>query len=257
LSSFHSRRSGSHEHRLDEGFDVRLAGVVGAQLRCAGLVQRALEEGAEDAGLDELPVRFRGVGQGADLLRGELEHGGLLEQVAVEVADLARAEGAAPRHDLEQLLQPLGEEVRDRPARLVTSVKVPSGSRPTSSAKKQKMMRLRKRATRRFLLHGHVDLGPAFGVVVFDALPLWSERATLGDLLRQLLGDAVGGAREGRSRSGSVNRQRSLCRTFGLVELVVGELDGFLHRAVEVGADDVAVEVAHHEQGRVERATSR
>ena len=38
------------------------------------------------------------------------------------------------------------------------------------------------------------------------------------------------------------------------VNLVIGELVGFLDGAVEVGADDVAVEIADDEQGRVEQA---
>ena len=37
------------------------------------------------------------------------------------------------------------------------------------------------------------------------------------------------------------------------VNLVIGELEGFLDGAVEVGADDVAVEVADDQQGRVEQ----
>ena len=41
-----------------------LAGVVRAQLRRAGFrVQAALKQRAHDAGLDELPVRFGGVGE--------------------------------------------------------------------------------------------------------------------------------------------------------------------------------------------------
>ena len=36
------------------------------------------------------------------------------------------------------------------------------------------------------------------------------------------------------------------------VNLVIGELEGLLDRAVEIGADDVAVEIADDEQGRIQ-----
>ena len=52
---------GLHDHGLDDQVDVGGAGVVGAELGALGGVEGALEEGAEDGGLDVAPVLLRGL----------------------------------------------------------------------------------------------------------------------------------------------------------------------------------------------------
>ncbi|MGA2177762.1 MAG: hypothetical protein ABSH38_22530 [Verrucomicrobiota bacterium] len=42
-------------------------------------------------------------------------------------------------------------------------------------------------------------------------------------------------------------------QVFRAVNLVVDEFVNFLHRAVKVRFDNVAVKIAHHEQGRIEQ----
>ena len=74
-----------HQHRLDDEQDVVAAGVVGAELGALGGVQAALEEGAEDGGLDAGPVEGGGVGEESRPSAVEVEHGGVVEQAAVEV----------------------------------------------------------------------------------------------------------------------------------------------------------------------------
>ena len=46
----------SHHHRLDDQQDVRLAGVVRADLALLTRIEQALEERAEDARLDAGPI---------------------------------------------------------------------------------------------------------------------------------------------------------------------------------------------------------
>ena len=56
---------------LQERLDVGAAGVVGADLRTLGGVQRPLEERAEDRRLDAGPIVLVDVGQGVDFRRGQ------------------------------------------------------------------------------------------------------------------------------------------------------------------------------------------
>jgi hypothetical protein len=50
-----------------------------------------------------------------------------------------------------------------------------------------------------------------------------------------------------------LREKRSSFRDFPDRQSVVGEFVNLLHRAVEIGFDDVAVKIAHHEQGRIEQ----
>ena len=50
-----------HHYRLHDPLDVVPAGVVGAELSAAAGIERALEEGAEDGGLDIAPVEPGGL----------------------------------------------------------------------------------------------------------------------------------------------------------------------------------------------------
>jgi hypothetical protein len=85
---------------------------VGAQLGALAGVETALEQGAEDRGLDERPVEPADLEQGGDLGAREREDVAGVEQAAVEPVDLFRAEQAAVGgHLREQLAQGPGEDV--------------------------------------------------------------------------------------------------------------------------------------------------
>ena len=85
--------------RLDHGgqhqpLDVGARGVVRAELVPLAGVERAFEQGAEDGRLDVFPLGLGRLDQQRDLLAGERQRVGLLEQLAVEVQHLA-GDGAA------------------------------------------------------------------------------------------------------------------------------------------------------------------
>ena len=72
----------------------------------------------------------------------------------------------------------------------------------------------------------------------------------MGELFRQFLGDLGGGAL-GLEVFGSLESGAEHAPILRAVNLVIGELVGVRDRAVEVGLDDVAVEIAHDQQGWV------
>src|ERR1039458_671870 len=94
-----------HEGRLDDGYDVFAAGVLRAQGGALVGVETAGEERAHDARLDELPVSLGRLGEQAALVVAEIEDGGILEQMAVEIPDFVFAEISAFGHDAEEPLQ--------------------------------------------------------------------------------------------------------------------------------------------------------
>ena len=79
-----------------------------------------------------------------------------------------------------------------------------------------------------------------------------SETGDLGEFRASVFGDLRGGAlrfEEIRDRQ----KRAENPQIFRAVNLVVGEFVRFLNRAVEIGADDVAVKIADDEQGRIEQ----
>ena len=85
---------------------------MGAELSALGRVESALEEGAEDGGLDLGPVEVGGVGDGAQLVAGEAEGGVVVEESAVEPFDALGAEesaGFAVGHQPEESGESAGE----------------------------------------------------------------------------------------------------------------------------------------------------
>jgi hypothetical protein len=120
---------------------------VRAQLAALGRVQPALEQGAEDAGVDGAPVQ-RAALRSSATSGGSAGHGDGLEQPAVEPGHVVHAEQAAVAHGGEQLpgpaAQPLGLVIARLPTRRSN---MRPGSRPTSSAKKQNRHWVRKWAT--------------------------------------------------------------------------------------------------------------
>ena len=98
-----------HQHRLDDQQDVVLAGVMRPQLRALGGVQTTLEECAEDGRLDRAPIQRIDAGDGIHGVAVQLQHQVIVEQTAVEVADLIRTEVTAFLHGAEQLAKDTGE----------------------------------------------------------------------------------------------------------------------------------------------------
>ena len=92
-------------HRVDQPPDGRGVGVVGSQLAALGRVQPALEQGAEDAGVDGAPVQRAGGLQGDQVGSGQRRHLDLREQATVEPGHVVDAEQAAVAHGCKQRLQ--------------------------------------------------------------------------------------------------------------------------------------------------------
>ena len=92
---------GLHHDGIDEDIDIFLAREVRAKLGALGGVQAALEQGAEDGGLDRAPIQPGGCGDAGDFIGGQVGDGGAVEKIAVEVADGFEAEFAALGHRLE------------------------------------------------------------------------------------------------------------------------------------------------------------
>ena len=94
---------------------------------------------------------------------------------------------------------------------------------------------------------GDVHFGAGVGVRQFGAFALLQGRATSANFSASFsVTCAV--VRWGLRKSGSSNSGAEHAQVLRAVNLVVGELVGFLDRAVEIGADDVAVEIADDQQ---------
>ena len=97
-------QQGAAQDRLDDQHDLVPVRVVGAKLGALLRVQPALEQGAENGGVDLRPVQGRG-GQGEvdfRLLQGQ--GGGVLKQAAVEPGHRLEANPPAAGHRAEQFL---------------------------------------------------------------------------------------------------------------------------------------------------------
>jgi hypothetical protein len=68
---------------------------VCAELAALGGIEAALEEGAEDGGIDGRPIELGGGDDVADFIGGKFENPGVLKESAVEVGDGFQAEVAA------------------------------------------------------------------------------------------------------------------------------------------------------------------
>ena len=82
---------------------------MGAELGALAGVQAALEQGPENGRLDGRPVQVADVDQDVHTLAVQLQDPVVVEQAAVEMADLLGAEPAADRHSLEELAE-LGDK---------------------------------------------------------------------------------------------------------------------------------------------------
>ena len=95
---------------------------------------------------------------------------------------------------------------------------------------------------------GDVDFGAGVSVGQLGAFSLVQGAGYLGELFRKLLGDLGSGAL-GFEELGILEGGKENAPVLRAVNVVVDELVNFLDRAVEVGLDDVAVEVADDQQG--------
>ena len=118
------------DHRLDDAHDLVPVGVVRAELRPLVRVESALEQRAEDRGVDLRPVEVRRIEGRLNLGPRERQRRVVLEQSAVEPVDGLEPHPAAGRHRAEKvpcqrrefvgplprLLQHAGEHViREKP----------------------------------------------------------------------------------------------------------------------------------------------
>ena len=170
-----------HEHGFDEGHDVVPAGVLRAQRGQLVGVEAAGKEGAHDAGLDELPVRLGGLRQDAALVVVQVEDGGILEQMAVEVANLVGAEHAALGHRAEERFERLGELVRIVQGGLGQLGEEVLGQQAGVLGEEAEDEPIEEAGDAEVLALGNVDLGAGVGVGQFGAFAL-VQRA--GDLRR-------------------------------------------------------------------------
>ena len=207
-----------------------------AELTAPVGVEPALEERAQDGGLHLRPVERGGGADGAQLLAGEGQRRGVVEEPAVEPGDPLRAEIAAPvRHQPEQIREPVRErygivgarrdQVAHDPARQEAGV---LGEEAEQHAVEEVRHDLGVVPAR---LHRACDLGEAGG-------------GGLRDLVRRLLR----AQRLGLAHHGAEDAQRS---GGVLGEIVEGDgVDDGLGVG-EVGVDLDHVHVADDERGRV------
>jgi len=88
-----------------QALDIGARGVVGAEGVALGGVQRALQQGAEDGGLDEAPVGTRGFAQELDLVFIQRQYAGVGKQATIEAQHAGTdggGEGVAVVHVLPQ-----------------------------------------------------------------------------------------------------------------------------------------------------------
>ena len=91
------------QHWLDEILDVAPAGVFRTEGGSCGGIESALEEGAEDGGIDRSPVEQGGLVDSGDLGRLESEDDGIGEEASVEIRDGLVLELATLGHRAEEL----------------------------------------------------------------------------------------------------------------------------------------------------------
>jgi hypothetical protein len=195
-------------------------------------VQPALEQGAEDAGVDRAPVHRRGGLERRHVGRVQRRHGDGLEQPAVEPGQVVHAEQAAVAHGLEQAgelaAQPLGRDHHTH-----QPLEQPLGQQPHVLGKEA------EQALRQEVAH---LLGRHPG----RAQP----RRGAGKGLRRRFGDvAVAAPRAPGVRLGPQCAQ-------ALAQLRIGQVGQRKHVALTGRAGEVRVHldaqpVAHHQQRRV------
>ncbi len=199
-----------HEHGLNDGDDVVPAGELRAQRGQLVGVQAAGKEGAHDAGLDVLPIRLGRVREDAALVIVQIEDGGILEKMAVEMANLVSAEHAARGHRAEERFERLGEMVRvvqGRPGQLREEL---LGQQVGVLGEEAEDEAVEEPGDAEALALGDADFGAGVRVRQFGAFALVQGAGDFGELFRQLLGDLGGGAL-GLEEFGIPRKRRGAC----------------------------------------------
>lgn len=97
------------DHGGDEALDGVAVGVVRAELAALVRVEAALEQGAEDGGVDVGPIERGGALDDGDVVRLQGQRGRVIEQAAVEPGHLVIADAPAlVRHRGEELARERG-----------------------------------------------------------------------------------------------------------------------------------------------------
>ena len=204
-----------------------------AELRALGRVQAALEQRAEDAGLDRGPVGRHDAGQHGQRGLVQRQHAVVVEQAAVEVGNLVHAEPAARAHGREKLAQLRVEGRWLAAGALHQPAKQPVGQQPHvlgEEAEEQADQEV-----------GHGRRGVA-------------GRAQPVGQLRELAGHAL---RDPLRRLGALEMARvaedgpQAGQPLGRQQVVQGQRRGLVEPVDEVGVDDDGREVGDHQQGRV------
>ncbi|HEU0010821.1 MAG TPA: hypothetical protein VFT34_13470 [Verrucomicrobiae bacterium] len=178
----------SHEHGFNERLDVRLAGVMRAELGPLLRFNGAFKERSHDAWLNELPVCFARLGEFSQLVLGQFKHGGFLEKMSVEVADFVLPERAAARHDFEQLFHRLGEMVEIVEAGLEQFAEQLFGQQSCVLSEEAKDDAVEKAGDAEVFPLRDVHFGARPGVGQLAAFPLLQRLGDFGDCLGESFG---------------------------------------------------------------------
>ncbi len=188
-----------------------------------------------------------------DFVFGEFKDGGFLEQMAVEMANLVFAKRAALGHDVEKLFECFGEMTGSSTPVLSSSVNKLLRQQAGVLGEEAKDDAIEKAGDAEVLaLRDNSLPRGSWRRPVRSASRFWSDLATSA-IVPARFSVTCAVVRCGLRKSGSVNSGAEQAQIFRAVNLGVGELVRLLHRAVEIGADDVAVEIADDEQGRIQQ----
>ena len=242
----------SHEHRFNQRFNIRLAGVMRAKLRPLAGVKAALEQVAHDAWLDVLPVCGGGGGQRPDFVRCEFKYRGIVEKMPVEMADFVKAKPSAFRHAAEKVFQRFRKSLRIIEADFADFRKDIRRKQAGILREKTEHKAVEKPGDAKIFLLRNVMLLARFRVAQFNRFALLQRKGNRRDLPGERFRDFRRGAlRAERARIGEHRAEHA--QGFRGVNLCVAEFVGFLHRAVEIRADNELFKVANDKQGRVEK----
>ena len=222
-----------------------------AKLRALVRIEPALEKISHDAGLDELPVGLASDRELADFIFGQLEHARVFEKVTIEMANLVRAERAPFRHRLKQIFQDFGEVRGVIDAGLENVGHDIVGKQAGVFGEETKDDAIEETRDAQILALRYGELAAGTRIDQLDRLTLLQRASDFADLLCEFFGDFVGRALRLEEFRIGENRSKKM-QDVWIVDLGVRELVRFLDGAVEIGAHDVAIEVANHEQRRIE-----
>ena len=243
---------GLHQDGFHQCFDVGFAGVMRAQLVPVAFVQSALKQRAHDARLNKLPVRLRRLAQNPKLLLVQFKNARIVKQMPVEMTNLVRAKIAAFGHDAKEVFQGPGKVRRIINGGFEDVGKKVRREKPRVLGKHAKNNPIEKPGDAQVFPLRVIHFGAAPGVRQFHAFPFLERMGHFADFFRQRF--RHGGGRLLRLEVFGIGEKGAKrAEIFRAVNLVVGEFVNLRHRAVEIGLDDVAFKIAHHEQRRIEQ----